>query len=148
MPRRLPSLAKALRFVDENGTVLESAHGPVPTFVDFVVGEKVTHWWSHPQAGKIFALTRAIRDSPDVLICRLVHGKISYVHRRLWPALARLSHELDKRNLAAIREEHLPNGKHRVTEKAFPGWVPAHVLRQSKKLTEEQARLLLGNALD
>ena len=57
MPRRLPSSEEALRFVKVNGVVLESAHGRVPTFVDFVVGERLAHWWGHPLGRAIFRLT-------------------------------------------------------------------------------------------
>jgi hypothetical protein len=138
------SLEDALSFVETEGIVFESAHGRVPTFADFVAGERVTRWWSHSKGKLIFALTRAIRDSPDVLTCRLVDGKVTYVHRRLWPALVKLSGELDKSGLGAIREEHSPDGKHvmRVTE--FPEWVPDEVLRESKRLTQREARSTLS----
>jgi hypothetical protein len=138
------SLEDALSFVGTEGIVFESAHGRVATFADFVAGERVTRWWSHSKGKLIFALTRAIRDSPDVLTCRLVDGKVTYVHRRLWPALVKLSGELDKSGLGAIREEHSPDGKHvmRVTE--FPEWVPDEVLRESKRLTQREARSTLS----
>jgi hypothetical protein len=137
-------LEEALSFVETKGIILESAHGRVPTFADFVARERVTRWWSHPKSKLIFALTRAIRDSPDVLTCRLVDGKVTYVHRRLWAALVKLSGELDKSGLGAIREEHTSDGKHvmRVTE--FPEWVPAEVLRESKRLTQREARSMLA----
>ena len=146
-PRRQTSLEEALSFVETEGIVLESAHGKVATFADFVAGERVTRWWSHPKGKLIFALTRAIRDSPDVLTCRLVDGKVTYVHRRLWPALVKLSGEFDKSGLGAIREEHSPDGKHvmRVTE--FPGWVPADVVAESKQLTQPEARTMLATVL-
>ena len=139
----LALLEEALSFVETEGIVLESAHGRVPTFADFGAGERVTRWWSHSKGKLIFALTRAIRDSPDVLTCRLIDGKVTYVHRRLWPALVKLSGELDKRGLGAIREEHSPDGKHvmRVTE--FPEWVPVEVLAKSKQLTLREARSIL-----
>jgi hypothetical protein len=103
--RRSMSAEEALNFVETNGIVLESSHGRVPTFVDFVAGERVTRWWGHPKGRLIFALTRAIRDSPDVLTCRLIGGKVTYVHRRLRPALVKLSDELNEKDLGAIREE-------------------------------------------
>jgi hypothetical protein len=34
---------------------------------------------------------RASFAAADVLVCRLVAGKITYVHRRLWPAVHRLA---------------------------------------------------------
>ena len=145
--RRSLSLEEALKFVETEGVVLESAHGRVLTFADFVAGERVTRWWSHPKGRQIFALTREIRDSPDVLTCRLVEGKVTYVHRRVWPALVKVSGELDKTDLAAIREEHLPGGKHRILVTEFPQWVPAEVLAQSKRLKVSEARSMLERVL-
>ena len=141
------SLEEALSFVETEGIVLESAHGRVPTFADFVAGERVTRWWSHPKGKLIFALTRAIRDSPDVLTSRLVDGKVTYVHRRLWPALVKLSGEFDKTGLGAIREEHSPDGKHVMRVTDFPEWVPAEVLQDSKHLTQREARSMLAAVL-
>lgn len=147
MSSRTPSPTEALNFVKTKGIVLESAHGRVPTFVDFVAGECVTGWWSHPKGRSIFALTRMIRDSPDVLICRLIDGKVTYVHRRIWPALVKLADELNESDLGAIREEHLPDGKHRLVVTQFPEWVPAEVFAKSKRLTQREARSLLGRLM-
>jgi len=147
MPPRVPSPEEALSFVEANGIVLESAHGRVPTFVDFVVGKPTTRWWSHPLGRSIFALTRVIRDSPHVLTCRLIDHKVTYIHRRVWPALVKLSGQLSKHDLGAIREEHLPNGKHRVITTAFPRWVPDEVMEESEQLTAREAEALLGRTL-
>ncbi len=142
------SLEEALSFIETNGIVLESAHGRVPTFADFVAGERVTRWWGHPKGQLIFTLTRAMRDSTDVLTCRFIHNKITYIHRRLWPALVKLSGELDTTGLGAIREEHLPGGKHELRVTGFPHWVPAKVLAESKRLTRSEAQSLLANLTD
>ena len=147
MSSHIPSQEEALNFVKTKGIVLESAHGRVPTFVDFVAGERVTGWWNHPKGRSIFALTRIIRDSPDILICRLIDRKVTYVHRRMWSALVKLSDELNESDLAAIREEHLPSGRHRLVVTQFPTWVPDKVLAKSKRLTYRQARSLLEKAL-
>jgi len=138
------TLEEAFSFVETNGIVLESAHGRVPTFADFVAGQRVTRWWSHPKGRLIFVLTRAMRDSPEVLTCRFIDNKITYIHRRLWPALVKLSGELDTSNLGAIREEHLPGGKHELRVTEFPQWVPAEVLAESKRLTRSEARSMLA----
>ena len=140
--RRPPSPEEALSFVAAQGVVLESAHGRVPTFVDFVAGERVTRWWSHPKSQLIFELTRTMRDSPDVLTCRLIDGKITYVHRRLWPALVTLAGDFDPAALGAIREEHTTAGKHQLVVTEFPKWVPAEVIAESKKLSAREARSL------
>src|SRR2546422_8716987 len=81
---------QALAFIREHGIVLESARGPVPSLAEVTAGEPVRgSWWSHPKSHQIFAVTRAVRDSDDVLVCRLIKGKITFVHRRVWAPLVR-----------------------------------------------------------
>ena len=80
--------AEALAFVRKHGVVLEAATGPVPSLASAIAGAPIRgSWWSHAKGREIFKLTRAVRDSPDILVCRLVDGKVTYVHRRLWAAL-------------------------------------------------------------
>src|SRR6266850_5941582 len=119
------SPAGALAFVDEYGVVLESGRGPVPSLAEAIAGEAIRGtWWKHLKGRAIFRATRAVRDADDVLVCRLLGGKITYVHRRLWPALVRLAHEVGPGRLAAIREEHTKSGAHKLVTMAFPQWVP------------------------
>ena len=84
------TLKQALTFVKTNGITLESGRGPVPSLAQTIAGETIRgSWWAHPKGHVIFLCSRAIRESEDVLVCRLVGGKVTYVHRRLWPALVR-----------------------------------------------------------
>jgi hypothetical protein len=141
----LVTSAEARAFVYTHGLVLESGKGPVPSLVAAIVGEPIRgSWWSHARGREIFAVTRAVRDSPDVLVCRLLDGKITYVHRRLWPALVRLSEGFPDSNLARIREVHTTAGKHEVEETRFPGWVPHEVAAQASELDEKSAQRQLG----
>ncbi len=134
----------AVAFVAEHGIVLESAHGPVPSLAAEVAGEAIRgSYWAHPRANEIFLCSRAIRKSADVLVCRLAGGKVTYIHRRLWPALVRLTGRFDDERLAAIREVHTPSGKHEVKTTAYPDWVTEDVKRAAAKLTEEEAALAL-----
>jgi hypothetical protein len=138
---------QALRFVETNGVVLESARGPVPSLAQTIAGEEMRgSWWAHPKGKIIFACSRAIRNSNDVLTCRLVEGKVTYVHRRLWPALARLSERFAPVRLAAIREVHSTKGTHKLETVAFPEWVPSEERRKARKLSIEQAIALLESA--
>jgi hypothetical protein len=122
--------AQALAFVKRYGIVLESARGPVPSLAAKVAGEPMHGgWWSHPKGNEIFLLSRAIRESPEVLVCRIVGGKVTYVHRHLWPALVFLAGRFSKKSLAAIKEVHTPAGKHKLLVTPFPDWVPKDVLR-------------------
>jgi len=130
----------AIRFVAQRGIVLESARGPVPNLAETVAGEAIRgSWWKHPSADQIFRVTRAVRSSPDVLVCRLLGGKITYVHRRLWPALVRIAERIGPMRLAAVREEHTPQGKHCVHETPFPRWAPAEVRAAAARLSEADA---------
>ena len=139
------SRAGALAFVREHGVVLESGRGPVPSLADAIAGESIRgNWWSHPRGRVIFRSTRAVRDSPDVLVCRLLGGKVTYVHRRLWPAVVRLADEIGPAGLNAIREEHTRSGVHKIVGVAFPAWVPPAIVKQAEQLSQREARKALG----
>ncbi len=45
-------------------------------------------WWGHPEGSRIFEVAGALDDHPDVATCKLVAGKVCFVHRRLFAALA------------------------------------------------------------
>ena len=128
--------------------MLESARGRVPNLAEIVVGRRIQgSWWGHPQGKEIFWLTRAVREAPDVLVCRLVDGKITYVHRRLWPALLRLAPRFARRHLAAVREVHAAQGRHEVRMVPFPRWAPASIRRAARRLSAEKAEAALGMIL-
>jgi hypothetical protein len=136
---------QALAFIRKHGVVLESARGPVPSLAEAIAGGPVTgSWWGHPRAQLIFDVTRAVRDSEDVLVCRLVEGKITFVHERLWPALVCLAPRFPASSLARIMEVHTDSGRHAVRSMRFPGWVPPEVRAAATRLDETQARRALG----
>jgi hypothetical protein len=148
MRRDFSSPEGALAFVDEHGVVLESGRGPAPSLVEAIAGEAIRgSWWGHPKGRTIFRATRAVRDSADVLVCRLLGGKITYIHRRLWPALVRLADEIGPARLDAIREEHTKSGAHKLVTMAFPQWVPTEVRKAAEKLSEVEARRQCGDWL-
>ena len=138
---------QALGFVEKNGIALESARGPVPRLAQTIAGEAIRgSWWAHPKGKTIFACSRAIRNSKDVLTCRLIEGKVTYVHRRLWPALTRLSERFAPARIAAIREVHSASGAHRIEVVPFPAWVPSDEMRKGARLSIEQATSLFESA--
>lgn len=138
----------AIAFVKKHGVVLMAARGPVPSLADRIAGGPFRgSWWAHPRAQAMFRIFGAVCDAREVLTCRLVGGKVTYVHKRLWPAVVRASGDLPRRGLGAIREEHTASGKHRVVQKPFPGWVPKPVLERGRKMTLTAARKALGAAI-
>lgn len=44
-------------------------------------------WWSHPDANAIYAILQTVEQHPDVLMAKLLSGKVTLIHRGLWPAL-------------------------------------------------------------
>jgi hypothetical protein len=136
------------RLLEEHGVLLESAHGPVPSVAELVAGEQIRgSWWGHPKGEEIFRATRALRDAPDVVVTRLINGKITFVHRRLWPAVVRLASRFDTRRLAQVKDEHAAGGRHVASEVPFPRWVPEEVITVATAITEEDALNQLPVAL-
>ena len=135
-----------IRFVRRYGIVLESAKGPIPNLAEAIAGAPIRgSWWKHPASKRIFRAMRFVRSSDQILVCRLVEGKVTYVHCRLWPALVRLVGCFKKDDIAAIREEHSASGEHRLRKVPFPKWVPLSARQRSKTLTEATAAKQLGS---
>jgi hypothetical protein len=44
-------------------------------------------WWGDPASHEIFALNEQLFDHPDVTVTKLISGKITFVHRKLWQKL-------------------------------------------------------------
>jgi hypothetical protein len=135
----------AQAYVRDNGVVLVSAKGPVPRMTDAIVGEPVYgSWWAHPKGREIYRLLQALDNSPDIVTCRLIGGKVTLVHRRLWPALIRAAPRFAPRALARTGQEHTASGRHLRRDIAFPDWCDAQSLAAAEALTEDEALDALG----
>ena len=44
-------------------------------------------WWADDAAHEIFRINGMLEDHPHVVITRLISGKVTFVHRELWPRL-------------------------------------------------------------
>jgi hypothetical protein len=137
-----------LDWVREQGVVLQSARGPLPTLAEHIAGESIRgSWWGHSSGHEIFAALNRVLDSPDVIATRLVNGKITLIHRRFWPALVRVADRFPAERLAAVDEVHTASGAHRTIEVPFPDWVPAEDLADAALLTVDEALALLPACL-
>jgi hypothetical protein len=142
------SAADALAFIEEHGVVLVAARGPVPRLVEVILGEPIKgSWWAHPASRRIFAVLQALEESGELLVCRLIAGKVTLVHRRLWPALTRLERRFSREQLAQIHQEHTAAGRHANRVVAFPAWVPESVLAASRRMSDEEAERILTAVL-
>lgn len=139
---------QALAFVRRHGIVLQAARGPVPSLAEAVVGGRIRgSWWAHPKGHDIFRAAQAVCESPDVLVCKLIDGKITYVHRRVWPALVKLAPRFKRAQLAKMWDEHTASGAHQSRRLAFPRWVPADVIVAAQHLMDEDAERCLAPLL-
>lgn len=147
-PRARPALRTpeaALGVVERHGVVLLAARGPVPRLTEEIAGEPIEgSWWSHRFAHEIYDLLGAVTEHADVYVCRAVDGKLTAVHRRCWPALARLAERFDPRALARVVQVHTPSGRHENVLTPFEEWLPAAVRRVAATLDEQRATEDLG----
>jgi hypothetical protein len=138
----------AMDFVEHHGAVTESARGPIPSLAEAIAGERIYgSWWGHPKGHLMYQMFNDVRDSPDVLTCRLMDGKVTFVHRNLWPALVQMAPRFDAARLGAIHEEHTTTGAHRAITVKFPDWVPQEVRAKARLLSEKDAAIQLRRLL-
>jgi hypothetical protein len=137
--------AAALEVVESLGVVLVAAKGPVPRMTEAIAGEPVVgSWWGHPKSHEIYAVLEVVTSSPDVLVCRAVDGKVTLVHRRLWPALICASDVIGTERLARVEQEHTARGHHVNHETPFPQWADADSLSAAASMTPSDALHQLG----
>jgi hypothetical protein len=107
------------RRVKTHGVVPEAGRAVRLNLSEAIAGEPIRgSWWGHRKGRASFRATRTLRDCDQVLVRLLVGGRITYVHRRLWPAITRLANSLDKTPLL-LSAEHTPSGAHRVARSRF-----------------------------
>ena len=140
---------EAINFIRQQGVVLEAAKGLEPSLVAKIVGDPIIgSWWSHPNGHEIYELTQKIRESKAVLICTLAKGRITYVHKRLWPAFVRLASMFPSGALDKVQEVHVVSGRHQRQDIAFPKWVTGPILEAAHELSENEARSQIQLWLD
>lgn len=67
------------------GLLLES-DPRLPSVSSLIAGEPISaSWWSHKSGHDIFHVLNQLADHHDVLFTKLVSGKVTLVHRPLWP---------------------------------------------------------------
>ena len=80
-------LARVERELERIGLLLRHDRA-LPSFTASATGALFGgSWWSHPQAHEIYRLLRHFHRRGGALSAKLVNGKITYIHKRLWPSL-------------------------------------------------------------
>lgn len=118
-----------------------------------VAGEPVSgSWWGHPMGHEIFAMSEALDDDEHVITAKLVAGKVTFIHRSLWPALLGVAQSGEywqmrglSRGAAALLRRIDAEGELRTDALAAGGGTAAK--RTSAKLVGElESRLLAHTA--
>jgi hypothetical protein len=83
----MPNVEALLARLREHGLLLQQDRR-LPDIATAIAGEPIRgSWWAHPRAHAIFDCLGEIERHPDTLATKLVAGKVTFVHRRLWPAV-------------------------------------------------------------
>jgi hypothetical protein len=141
-----------LDFVAAEGIVLQSArHAQFPSLAEHVAGEPIEgSWWGHEKGREIYRALESVYASPDVVATRVVDGKVTLLHRRVWGALATLAHQhcFDARLMNKVTQEHTAAGRHEKHEEPFPDWLPRGLklpsLEEAVKLVGQERVVALG----
>jgi hypothetical protein len=96
VPASSHGLASALDILEGWGLLLlQDRH--FPSLVLLVAGEPVRgSWWVHPKGGDVFHAAGALETHPDITATKLISGKVTFVHRRLWPYLIAVGRARDR----------------------------------------------------
>ncbi len=69
---------------ETRGILLESDPA-LPSVVGIVAGKPLRgSWWGHSKGKLIFSMLRRFVNRPEVLVTKLVLGKVTFIHRRFW----------------------------------------------------------------
>jgi hypothetical protein len=80
-------VAAALAAIERYGVLLLQ-DAKRPSLATLVAGAPVSgSWWSHAAGKAIYATADALDDAGVLTTVKLVDGKVTFVHKRLWPAL-------------------------------------------------------------
>lgn len=139
---------EVLNFVAEHGVVLLTARGRLPSLVEVIAGERIAgSLAASPHRRRVEYLLQALEDSGQVITCRLLGGKVTVVHRRLWAALVRLEERLGDR-VQVLAQEREADGRLRTDVRRLRDVVRAADLKRAESLSEGEAWSMLADVLD
>ncbi len=111
------------------------------SLVDAIAGQHVKgSWWAHARGKLIFQLISALEEDEGVLGCKLLEGKVTFVDRALWPALARVV--LDEGRRKDATRSLSPNARALLREVEKKGELTIDRARAKEKKELERALLV------
>jgi hypothetical protein len=122
------SLNDALALLERQQLLPLTSVPPLKCLVDEIAGEHVKgSWWGHKAGKAIFNIASALEDHDDVLSVKLLAGKVTFVHRAVWPSLLRVVTDAAWRKTAKAllvhsRQQHTASGKHVTIDEEWDAW--------------------------
>ena len=87
-------------FVKFHRIVMLAPEPQLPSLVSEVAGEDFKGgWWGHPTSHWIYNLYTQLKAHPDILATKCINGKVTLIHRTLWPCLMRVTMDAGWRKL-------------------------------------------------
>ena len=139
---RLPTVDELARFVARHKVVTEAARCRVPSLVHLMAPPPPLprgSWWSWPGANRIYNRLVALRERDELMVCRLVRGKVTYVHADAWPALVRLRDAFPAAALDRVSSVHGANGRHTTHVLPLDDWLRRDVAAAARALAADAA---------
>ena len=142
------------RALEQHGLLLLQDKS-LASVVGMIAGETLRgSWWSHAKAQEIFQCMERFRDD-EVVSTRLAGGKVTFVHRSLWPALlavatcgepwqktsAKTKGELQKRLLMHGEEVHTESGRHELVLRPWSEWASRYGVEKMDSVEDARAQL-------
>jgi hypothetical protein len=98
------NFARAINLLEDTG-LLHLMGSEIPDVCRLVTSERIKgSWWGDPAGHEIFAISEMLADHPDITVTKLISGKVTFVHRKLWQklvAVGRARDEWQMRNLTS-----------------------------------------------
>jgi hypothetical protein len=83
----LTGLKKCLAALEQRGVLL-LADAKLPSVVSVIKGKPIPgSWWQDAAGNLIYKTANELEVHRDVVVVKLLSGKLTFVHRRFWPAL-------------------------------------------------------------
>jgi hypothetical protein len=143
---------QGLLAVLEHDGVLLLSDAVLPSIASLVAGGRLRgSWWGHPRGGEIYRLLNQVADDDDVLMAKLIAGKVTFVHRRLWPAIvavgqAREAWQMDKLSPSALVLLGMLDETGRLAWDDVPPFLPPAGGAARDTVREVERRLLVHTA--
>ena len=102
MDKGLSNILKELR---RYGLLLESDKF-LPSVVGTITGKKISRsWWGHKKGNEIFRALHELSDRKDVLMTKLISGKVTFIHKKLWMDFLTVANSNELWQLEALSNE-------------------------------------------